>query len=272
MPRGSQRVLGEIERKAIGVVERERGLTLEPIALPEAATLLVEDGEPALQRLAKASFLELERLCDQRLGAVQLGIGLAHLAGERGHEPPHQRVDRTEQLGVPHGAPHDAAEHIAAAFVRRQHAIGDQERRRTQVIGDDTVRHAARPIGLDAGEIGDVGDDGAEEVDLVVVVGPLQHRGDALEPHAGVDRGSRQRDALAAGELLVLHEDQIPNLDEAIAVGVGRAGRSAGNMRPVVVENLRAGAAGAEVTHLPEIVGAGDARDLALGQARDLLP
>ena len=64
-----ERVLGEIERKAVGVVERERGLALEPVAALERAGLLVEDGKPALERLAEAGFLELERLGDQRLGA-----------------------------------------------------------------------------------------------------------------------------------------------------------------------------------------------------------
>ena len=173
---------------------------------------------------------------------------------------------------MPHGAAHDAAKHVAAALVRGQHAVGDQERGRPQVIGDDAVRHAARALGLDAGQVGDVGDDRAEEVDLVIVVGALQHGGDALEPHAGVDGGARQVDALAAGLLLKLHEHQVPDLDEAVAVGVGRAGRAAGNVRPVVVEDFGAGSARAEVAHLPEIVGAGDAGDLALGEPRDLLP
>ena len=111
-----------------------------------------------------------------------------------------------------------------------------------------------------------------EQVDLVVVVRALQHRGDALEPHAGVDRGLRQVDALAAGKLLVLHEHEIPDLDEAVAVGVRRAGRPARDVRAVVVEDFRARAAGTQVAHLPEIVGAGDADDLLVGQPRDLLP
>jgi hypothetical protein len=165
-----------------------------------------------------------------------------------------------------HGAAHDATEHVTAALVRGQHAIGDQERGGAQVIGDDAMRDALRAVGLDPGQVGDMRDDGAEQVDLVVVVRALQHRGDALEPHAGVDRWPRQIDPLAAGKLLELHEHQVPDLDEAVAVGVGRAGRAAGNMRPMVVENLRARAARAEVAHLPEIVGAGDPDDPAVGE------
>ena len=45
-------------------------------------------------------------------------------------------------------------------------------------------------------------DQRAEQVDVVIVVRALQHRGDALEPHAGVDRGPRQVDALVRRHLL----------------------------------------------------------------------
>ena len=84
--------------------------------------------------------------------------------------------------------------------------------------------------------------------------------------------GLRQVDALAAGKLLVLHEHEIPDLDEAVAVGVGAAGRAAGDRRPMVVEDLRARAARAGVAHRPEIVGARDANDLLVGKPRDLAP
>ena len=127
-------------------------------------------------------------------------------------------------------------------------------------------------MGADLGQVGDVLDQRGEQIDGVIVVRALQHRGDALEPHAGVDRGPRQVDALAALELLVLHEDEIPDLDEAVAVGLGRAGRAAGNVIAVVVEDFRARAAGAGVAHRPEIVAAGDAQDFAVGQTGDLLP
>src|SRR5271165_7459837 len=49
-----ERVLREIERKTIGVVERERDLALEPVAGLEGAALLVENGKPALERIAEA--------------------------------------------------------------------------------------------------------------------------------------------------------------------------------------------------------------------------
>ena len=45
-----------------------------------------------------------------------------------------------------HGAPEDPAQDVAAALVRRQHAIGDEEGDRPRVVGDDLV---AEPLGLE---------------------------------------------------------------------------------------------------------------------------
>ena len=135
-----QRVLRQIERETICVVQRERGLAVEHVAHLERLARLIEDREAAHQRLAKARLLELERLGDQRLRADEFGIGLAHLLHQHWHEPPHQRLLRAEQFGVSHAAPHDAAEHITAPFVRGQHAVRDQERRRAQMVGDDAMR------------------------------------------------------------------------------------------------------------------------------------
>ena len=259
-----ERVLGEIERKAEGVVKRERGDAVEHVALLKVLARLLEDRKAAIERAAEPRLFEFQRLRDQRLGAMQFLIGLAHLAHQCRHQPPHQRILRPEQFRMPHGAAHDAAQHIAAALVRRQHAVGDEERRRAQMVGDDAVRRFLLAIGIDAGQIGDRFDQRGEQIDLVIVVGALQHRGHALDAHAGVDRGPRQIDPpAAAGKLLVLHEDEVPDFDEAVALGLRRARRSAPDVVAVIVEDFRAGAARPGVAHGPEIVGAGDAGDPA---------
>ena len=171
-----------------------------------------------------------------------------------------------------HGAPHDAAEHIAAPLVRGQHAVGDEEARGAQVIGYDAVAGAVRPRRRHADNLDRGIDQGAEEVDVVIVVDALEHGSDALEPHAGVDRRLGQVDPLAARQLLELHEDEIPDLDEAVAVGVGTAGRPARDVGAMVVEDLGARAAGAGVAHRPEIVAGRDADDAVVAEAGDLPP
>src|SRR5690606_5800316 len=77
---------------------------------------------------------------------------------------------------------------------------------------------------------------------------------------------------VAGRALLVLHEHEVPDLDEAIAVRVARAGRAARNAGAVVKKDLRAGAAWTRFTHGPEVVAGRDPDDLVIGEAADLLP
>ena len=54
---------------------------------------------------------------------------------------------------------------------------------------------------------------------------------------------------------VVLHEHVIPNLNEAIAIFIWTAWRTAGNMFTVIVKNLSARTARACIAHHPKIVG-----------------
>ena len=139
------------------------------------------------------------------------------------------------------------------------------------------VRHhpmarAERPVRRLPRRLGARLDDRPEGVGVVVVVHPLHDGGEALQPHAGVDGGPRQGRAHARRPFLVLHEHEVPDLDEAVAVLVRAARRPARYARPVVVEDLGARPARPGVAHAPEIVAGGDADDPLLGQARDLPP
>ena len=267
---GAQRVLGEVVGEAERVVELEGGGAGERVARLHRAGRLVEQPQAIVEGLAEAGLLQLQRLLDQRLGADQLGIGRAHLGDEARHEPVHQRLGRAEQMGVAHRPAHDPPQHIAPALVRRQHAVGDQEARRAQMIGDDPVADVVGRVG--PGQLGRGLDQRPERVGVEHVVDALQHRRDALQAHAGVDRllGQVADDLIVL--LLILHEDEVPDLDEAVAILVraSRAGRR-GSVA-MIEEDLRAGPARAAVAHRPEIVLGGDADDALVGQAGDLLP
>jgi hypothetical protein len=173
---------------------------------------------------------------------------------------------------VAHGAAHDAPQHVAATLVRWKHAVGDEKRGGPQVVGDHPMAREARALGRHADRLRGSADQGLEQVDVVVVVLVLEDCGDTLEPHARIDRRAGKIEANAIRGLLILHEDEIPDLDEAVTVGVRRARRAARDPLPVVVEDLRAGAAGSGVPHAPEIVGGRNAHDTLVRQAGDLLP
>ena len=199
--------------------------------------------------------------------AIELRVGAAHFAHEGRDELEHQRVFAAEHVGVAHRAAHNAAEHIAAAFVAREYAIGDEEGARAQVIGDYAVAHCVSGR-IVFGEFLRGMDQCLEEVDVVIVVLALEDGGDAFEAHTGVDAGFAGVLVL----LLVLHEDEVPDFDEAVAIFTRRAGRTAWDVGAVIVENFGARTAGACIAHRPEIIIGGTADNFFVGQAGDFFP
>ncbi len=198
-------------------------------------------------------FFQLEDALHARLLCDQFRIGTAHLFHQIGHHLVEERLARAELVAVADGAADDAAQHIAAAFVAGDDAVGDQEGTGADVVGQHlqrrrihvaAIRFARRRL-----------DQRLEQVDLVVGVHALQHRRDALQPHAGIHRGLGQRMHHARLVAVELHEHVVPDLDVAVAVFLGRAGQAAGDVLAVVVEDLGAGTARAGVAHHPEVVG-----------------
>ena len=105
----------------------------------------------------------------------------------------------------------------------------------------------------------------------------LQHGGDTLQPHAGVDRRLGQRMHDPGFVAVELHEDVVPDFDETVAVFVRRSRGAAPVLFAVIVENFGARAARSRIAHHPEIVGSvagalvvADADD-ALDRHADLL-
>src|SRR5699024_3879276 len=110
------------------------------------------------------------------------------------------------------------------------------------------------------GDLGGSAHEVAEEIDIVIVVDVLHHRGDALQTHAGIHRGPGQRVERAVRLAIELHEHQVPYLDEAVAVLVRGARRTTGDVGAVIVENLGTGAARPGISHRPEVVAGTDTR------------
>ncbi len=268
----AQRVLGQVQREAVSVVEPERCLARQRRAIGQLRQFIFQQSQAPVQRPAETVLLMLQRLGDHRLAAHKLGEGLAHLLNQRRHQPVHQRSVDTQEMRMPHGAPHDPAQHIAPPFVRGQHPVGDEKRGRAQVVGDHPVMHLSRSVGRPIGLMRARLDQCPHQVGVIDIMLALKDRADPLEPHAGVDRGFRQVRAAAVLELLELHEDQVPDLDKPVAILIRATGRPAGDFGPVVVENLRAWAAGASRPHHPEIVRGGDADDPFVRQARMAFP
>ena len=147
------------------------------------------------------------------------------------------------------------------------------------MVGDHPVADIVDVVALSvpAGRVlGHLVDHWAQQVGLVDVVDALQQTGDALDAHSGVNVLPRQRsedlEILLGGALaaFVLHEDEIPDLDEAVLVGLGAALHAV--FGSAVVVDLRARAARAGDSHRPVVVGHPAALDALRRQSGDLLP
>jgi hypothetical protein len=88
----------------------------------------------------------------------------------------------------------------------------------------------------------------------------------------GFGNGLRIMAAVAVRFLLELHEDVVPEFEEAVAILIGGARRAALQFVALVVENFRARTAGAVIAHHPEIVVGRNADDFGVTKAGNFFP
>ncbi len=272
-----------LERYAEGLVEVEGALAGQLRA--GGVQFLLETRQAVVEGLGEALLLGADLRGDGGLAGLQLGVGGAEAVDDGGHELVEERlVEAQRQAAEAGGAAEDLAQDVAASLVGGEDAVGDGEGQRADVVGDA----AHRGGGLGVVAVGDAcatglgaGDDrvaeGGEQVALEDGADALHGGGDALEAGAGIDTRARQRRGQLAGghQLLlrgrgvVLLEDEVPQLDVAVAALVlGRVGGGAPG-GAAVQEDLGAGAARTAVAHgSPPVVGHAEADD-ALGADAD---
>ena len=167
-----------------------------PLARPRApASCLLEQLRARVERPAELGLLALDRGEDLVAPLDEVRVGVAHDVDDDRRRLGQERLAPPEQPAVADGAAKDPAEDVAAALVRRQDAVGDEERHRPRVVGDDLV---AEPLGLErvrvvAEQLAHPGVDRREEVRVVVRRDLLEDAREALEAQAGVDARERQR-------------------------------------------------------------------------------
>jgi hypothetical protein len=162
----------------------------------------------------------------------------------------------------------DTAQHVTAALVAWNDTVHDQKCAGAYVIGDDAKRRRRQIASARCRRRG--ADQRPKQVDVVIAVDVLQDRRESLEAHASIDARFGQRGELAFGVAIELHENEVPDFDVAIALGIRRARRPAGDLRAVIVEDFAARSAGAGLCHLPEVVG-GVGRAPVVADAHDAL-
>ena len=270
--------LRQVEREAKRVKQR-KGLH----AVNNRLTLLlslayhaVKQVDARSQSAEESLFLLLHNLGDEHLLALQLGVGLTHLTDKRRQQLIHKSLLLAEErVAVPHGAPQDAPYHIAGLGIARQLAVGNRESYSPHMVGYHAHGHILLliPAILGAAKVADGLDQGLEYVSVVVAALALQRHTQTLKAHAGVNHLGRQRLQRAIGLAVILHKDQVPYLYHLRIILVDQL--STGHLgllliRAQVNMNLRAGAAGTRIAHLPEVVMLIAVDNMVLGQI--LLP
>ncbi len=267
----------DVRRKAVGVVELEedRPRHFGPAAGLELGEGLVQQLQPGVQGVPEALLLVGDDGGDEGLGFAQLGIGRPHDVADHPRGLVQKGPVQPDVAAVADRAAHDAPQDIASAFVGRQDAVPDQKHRGPAVVRDHLhgdVRGLA-PAERHPGHLLGPPDDRPDEVGVEIRADVLNDGGDALQPHAGVDAGFGQRRHEAGGIAVELHEHQVPDLQEPVAVAAhGALGPPAAVGCAAVDDDLGAGPAGAGVAHGPEVVLLSEAHDAVVRQTHRAAP
>ena len=263
---------GQVDREAVRVVEPERHLAREDgrvgrkglrLAADDARLRrqrderLLEQADPGLEGAVELALLALDDAQDLGATLREVRVGDGHRVDDDLRGLAEERLVAAEEPAVADRAAHDPAQDIAAALVRREHAVGDEERDGAAVVRDDLVAEPLRLEGVRvrAQEVPHAREDRREQVRVVVVGHALDDAGDALQAHARVHAGCRQRGQAAVRVELELHEHEVPDLEPARAVlaVVGDALRALGEVGAAVVVELAARAARTHVPHPPPV-------------------
>ncbi len=250
---------GELQRKAVGVVETEGLLTGDDLL-----ALLQQLGGEGLEAVdahrdgaAEARLLVGDDLQDLVLALAQLRVGIGELVDNDLRELGHELGLDAEEVAVADRLAEHAAQDVAAALVAREDAVADEEDGAAGVVGDDAERLGLDRVDAvgDASQLAGALDDVGIEVGLVHRARALHEEDEALEAHAGIDARLVQRGADAVCRRVVLHEHVVPQLEVARAIAAGRAVRlTTAPLRTAIDVDLGVGAVRADRAGRPPVV------------------
>ena len=234
----------------------------------------VQDVQASVDGAAEAQLLGADDLLD--IGFVLTQLGVAGLAGldDSVDQLGQERTVDAQHAAMAGSAAQQTAHNVAAALVGGQDAVGCHKDGGTDVVGDDADGDVVLFILfiLLAGDALHMVQHGGNGVDLEQVVDILHNDGQTLQAHAGIDVGLGQQFIVALAVSIVLAEDQVPDLHEAVAITADATGGfAAAVLQATVIVDLRAGAAGTRAM-LPEVILFAQADHVVLGDADGLGP
>ena len=247
-------VTGEVQREAVGVVQTEGVVAGDDPALRGALDHLAQQARALLERAGELLGLRADRVGHLRLLGAQFGVAVPVAVGDHIHQPREALRSQPQVRPLADRAPDDATQDVVAPLVARAHPIGGEEGHGAPVVS----QHAHRAIHARVGAVSAPGcllcpgDERLESVGLEDRVLALEDGGQALQPRPGVDVLRGQGAERPVCGAVVLHEHEVPVLQEAVRPG----DRSAlgPECRPAVEVQLGVGTARPGGARLPEVV------------------
>ena len=273
MTSGAGDLDGQIDGETKGVVQLKGDIARKHGALGKRCQSLVQIDAAVVERRGEALLLGGDDTLDERNILEQLGIGLAHLSVNLVNELGQEGALDAQQATVEHGTTEQAAKDVLATLVTGKDAVRDHKVDGTGVVGDDT--QGAAGAGVIVGVIG-LAADLLTQLDemlhqIAVVIGGLvlHNGGHALQAHTRIEVAVRQLRHGAVLLAVVLGKDEVPELQEAVAVAARLAvGAAAADLLAHIKVNLGARTAGAGGASGPEVVVLAQARNVILGNAQ----
>ena len=263
----------QVDGETKGVVQLKGDIARKHGALGKSCQGLVQVDAAVVERRGEALLLRGDDTLDERDVLEQLGVGLAHLSVDLVDELGQEGALDAQQATVEHGTAEQTAKDVLTTLVTGEDAVRDHEVDGAGVVGDDTQRAAGTGIvigviGLAADLLTEL-DEVLHQIAVVVSSLVLHNSGHALQAHACIEVAMRQLRHGAVLLAVVLGKDEVPELQEAVAVTAGLAGRAtATDLLAHVKVDLGARAAGAGGTSCPEVIVLAQAGDVVLGNAQ----
>ena len=129
----------DLNREAVGVMQGE-GLFARQHGTLKLLEGLFQEALALAQRGAEALLLGQDELALELAVLDDLGVHMAHEAHNLVDVLVEERALDADEMRLHNGAAQQAAQHVAAALVGRQDAVGDHEGHRAAVVGNDTQR------------------------------------------------------------------------------------------------------------------------------------
>ena len=254
--------LGQVKRESVCIFECEHIHTAD-LGLTGFLSFvhkLVEQTDTFVQGTQECLFLALDHRSDLCLLDLEFRISLSEILDKLRNQLIEERAAHVqERVAVTNGTTENTTDHIAGFLVRRQLTIGDSESDRSDMIRNHAHSHVGLLIlaVLTATDSADLLEHRLKDIGVVVRGLALDRTNQTLKAHTGIDHFLCQRLQRTVRLAVILHEDDVPDLDDLRVIFVHQlTSRHFRTLlsRTAVHVDLTTRTARTRIAHFPEVI------------------